>query len=355
MGRPASSDYWRRWRAEHPGVPGAGTRASSGAASGRLPLAEDAIAAGRRRARPGRYPSPARLGAGARRPPRPRGPPRPPLRRALPRRRQRAPAGSPRAAGPGGDEPPPGFARSAPGATTSRRCSRSAERWMARSRVCACRGCEAHTGACGWPTTNERRCDRCGRPGFANRFRRTPDHPVRRTVSLATAGEADGRGLGRAPRLDLPGLASRAACGPTRRARSRPSRAARPRWRAAAGSARRALRELQRAEGAESAATVSLRYAHCGDIRPGEYRHRDHASRTRRGATRASRPGPQARAGSRHLALDPSVGARRAGPERSERAPSARRPRDPARWCSARWPTYWSAVAPALREGHRRR
>ena len=52
---------------------------------------------------------------------------------------------------------------------------------MARSRVCACRGCEHHTGACGWPTTNERRCDRCGRPGFANRFRRTPDHPIRRT------------------------------------------------------------------------------------------------------------------------------------------------------------------------------
>ena len=56
---------------------------------------------------------------------------------------------------------------------------------MARTRVCACRGCEHHTGACGWPTTNERRCDRCGRPGFANRFRRTPDHPVRRTSSGA--------------------------------------------------------------------------------------------------------------------------------------------------------------------------
>jgi hypothetical protein len=52
---------------------------------------------------------------------------------------------------------------------------------MFRSRVCACRGCAAHSGSCGWPTTNERRCDRCGRPGFANRFRRTPDHPVRRT------------------------------------------------------------------------------------------------------------------------------------------------------------------------------
>jgi len=52
---------------------------------------------------------------------------------------------------------------------------------MVRSRVCACRGCTAHPSYCGWPTTNERRCDRCGRPGFANRFRRTPDHPVRRT------------------------------------------------------------------------------------------------------------------------------------------------------------------------------
>ena len=52
---------------------------------------------------------------------------------------------------------------------------------MARSRVCACRGCEAHAGTCGWPTTNERRCDRCGRPGFANHFGRTPDHPARRT------------------------------------------------------------------------------------------------------------------------------------------------------------------------------
>ena len=127
---------------------------------------------------------------------------------------------------------------------------------MARSRVCACRGCEPHTGACGWPTTNERRCDRCGRPGFANRFRRTPDHPVRRTQRLAPAGEADGRGPRRGPRLALPGLASRAAPGATRRARGRPSGAARPRWRAAAGAARRPLRELQRAQGVEPAAAV---------------------------------------------------------------------------------------------------
>ena len=128
---------------------------------------------------------------------------------------------------------------------------------MARSRVCACRGCEAHTGTCGWPTTNERRCDRCGRPGFANRFRRTPDHPDPTDVGLATTGEADGRGTRRGPRLALPRLASRAARGATRRARGRPSGAARPRWRAAAGAARRALRELQRAQGAESAAAVS--------------------------------------------------------------------------------------------------
>ena len=126
-----------------------------------------------------------------------------------------------------------------------------------RSRVCACRGCETHTGSCGWPTTNERRCDRCGRPGFANRFRRTPDHPVRRTSAVATAGEADGRGLGRASRLDLSGLASPAAPGATRRARGRPSGAARPRWRAAAGSAGRPLLELQRAQGPEPAAAVS--------------------------------------------------------------------------------------------------
>ena len=76
-------------------------------------------------------------------------------------------------------------------------------------------------------------------------------------LGLATAGEADGRGLGRAPRLDLPGLASPAAPGATRRARGRPSRAARPRWRAAAGSAGRPLLELQRAEGPEPAAALS--------------------------------------------------------------------------------------------------
>jgi len=52
--------------------------------------------------------------------------------------------------------------------------------WIA-ARVCACHDCEAHAGACSWPTTNERRSQRCGRPRFANRFRRTPDHPVQQT------------------------------------------------------------------------------------------------------------------------------------------------------------------------------
>ena len=101
--------------------------------------------------------------------------------------------------------------------------------WMARSRVCACRGCERHTGACGWPTTNERRCDRCGRPGFANRFRRTPDHPVRRTSAWRRLAKRTVEAHVARPRLALPGLASRAAPGPTRRARGRPSGAARPR------------------------------------------------------------------------------------------------------------------------------
>ena len=127
---------------------------------------------------------------------------------------------------------------------------------MARSRVCACRGCEHHTGACGWPTTNERRCDRCGRPGFANRFRADSRPPDPADVGLATAGEADGRGPCRPPWLALSGLAPRAARRATRRARGRPSGAARPRWRATAGKARRPLRELQRAQGIESAAAV---------------------------------------------------------------------------------------------------
>ena len=46
MGRPASPDYWRRWRAAHPGYRDAGAGASSGTATGRLPLAEDADAHG---------------------------------------------------------------------------------------------------------------------------------------------------------------------------------------------------------------------------------------------------------------------------------------------------------------------
>ena len=76
-------------------------------------------------------------------------------------------------------------------------------------------------------------------------------------VSLATAGEADGRGPRRGPRLDLSGLASRATPGATGRTGGGPSRAARPRRRAATGAARRALRELQRAQGPEPAAKVT--------------------------------------------------------------------------------------------------
>ena len=101
MGRPASSDYWRHWRAAHPGVPGAGTGASPGETSGRLSLAEEPSSKGRSRADPGRDPSAPDLGAGARRRPRPRGPPRPPLRRALPRRRRRDRPRSTGAPGPG--------------------------------------------------------------------------------------------------------------------------------------------------------------------------------------------------------------------------------------------------------------
>ena len=126
-----------------------------------------------------------------------------------------------------------------------------------RSRVCACRGCEHHAGACGWPTTNERRCDRCGRPGFANRFRRTPDHPIRRTSAWRRLAKRTVEAHVAVHGWQLSRLASRAAPGATRRARGRPSGAARPRWRAAAGAARRPLRELQRAEGVEPAAAVS--------------------------------------------------------------------------------------------------
>ena len=75
-------------------------------------------------------------------------------------------------------------------------------------------------------------------------------------IGLATTGEADGRGACRGPGLALSGLAPRAASGPTRRARGRPSGAAGPRWRAAAGTAGGALLGLQRAEGVEPAAAV---------------------------------------------------------------------------------------------------
>ena len=73
---------------------------------------------------------------------------------------------------------------------------------------------------------------------------------------MAAPGEADGRGPRGGPRLALPGLASRTASGAARRARGRPSGAARPRGRAAASTARCPLRELQRAQGPEPAAAL---------------------------------------------------------------------------------------------------
>ena len=80
------------------------------------------------------------------------------------------------------------------------------------------------------------------------------------------------------------GLASRGAPGPTRRAHGRPSGAARPRWRAAAGAARCALRELQRAQGVEPAAAVMGRpwVVRCAILR------RQRAARTGRLLTRKS-------------------------------------------------------------------
>jgi hypothetical protein len=84
---------------------------------------------------------------------------------------------------------------------------------MARSSVCACWGCEHLAGACGWQTTNERRCDRCGRPGFANPIRRTPDHPVRRTSAWRRLAKRTVEDWVAPQRLDLSGLAPRAAPG----------------------------------------------------------------------------------------------------------------------------------------------
>ena len=142
-------------------------------------------------------------------------------------------------------------------------------RWMAPSRICACRGCETHTGACGWPTTNERRCDRCGRPGFANRFRRTPDHPVRRTWAWRRLAKRTVEDWVARHGWTCPGWHRAAAPGEARRARGRPSRAARPRWRAAAARARRPLLELQRPQGSESAAAVTSKIAARGQERDG--------------------------------------------------------------------------------------
>ena len=250
MGRPASSDYWRRWRAAHPGVPGAGAGARPGEATGRATARRRRRRARvDRRAGPGRGPSAAGLGAG-------RWPRTSSARTAgSASPTSSTPTSSARSSWRGSSgrtrsrEPPPGCGRSAPGATTSRRCSRSAERWMARSRVCACRGCETHTGACGWPTTNERRCDRCGRPGFANRFRRTPDHPVRRT-----SRPGDGWRSGRS----------------------------RTGWRATAGPARAGIERRTRCDPASSRPTIRCRSSSV-------------ASRCRRGLASSARAATRAR------------------------------------------------------------
>ena len=258
MGRPAAPDYWRRWRAAHPAY--RERERERGQARRRAGYRSPKTRRARVVAEPVAVaPHPllawAQELAGR---PRPRGPSRPPLRRALPRRRRREVLlGTARATGPGRTSHRLAADTSAPGATTSRRCSRSAERWMARSRVCACRGCERHTGACGWPTTNERRCDRCGRPGFANRFRRTPDHPVRRTSAWRRLAKRTVEAWVARHGWSCPGWHRAAASGAARRARGRPSGAARPRRRAAACAARRPLRELQRAQGVESAAAVT--------------------------------------------------------------------------------------------------
>jgi hypothetical protein len=94
-------------------------------------------------------------------------------------------------------------------------------------------------------------------PGLRQPLRADARPPDQAHEPLAPTGEADGRGLGGSSRLELPGRASGTAPGATRRARGRPSGAARPRWRTAARSAGRAVLELQRAKGVESAAALS--------------------------------------------------------------------------------------------------
>ena len=258
MGRPASPDYWRHWRAAHPAYRDrererarARRRAGYRSPKSRRPrvVAEPVAVA--------IHPLltwAQELAAG----PRPRGPPRPPLRRALSRRRQRDRPRSSGAAGPG---------RTSHRLAAARALLAPPRRAAARGRLS--RGWLAHGSA----------------PVGAARPTPAPVAGPRRTSAAATAAAArasrtasaarptirsGGRSAWRRlakrtveawvarPRLDLPGLASRGAPGATRRARGRPSRAARPRWRAAAGSAGRPLLELQRAEGAEPAAALSL-------------------------------------------------------------------------------------------------
>ena len=222
MGRPASPDYWRQWRAAHPAYRERERERARATTTGRLPLAEDTATAGRSSSPSSVAATSAPdLGAGARRGPRPRGPPCPPLRRALPRRRRRDPPRPARAPGP--RRPSHGLA---------------AERTLlAPPPRAAARGCLMVDGSL-------TRLRLSGLRAPHRRLRlahdeRAPLRPLRSPglrqplpaharpsgaadVGLATAGEADGRGPRRGPRLDAvrAGIASRTRCDP---ASSRPT------------------------------------------------------------------------------------------------------------------------------------
>jgi hypothetical protein len=122
----------------------------------------------------------------------------------------------------------------------SPRGSRPTRGWHCSSTACAGPACKRQVGVDG----------RLPLPGADA----CPFDPA--NVGLETPGEADGRGLGGAARLDLSRLAIPGARRATGRPSSRPSRAARPRWRAAARGGGCPLLELQRAEGAERAAAL---------------------------------------------------------------------------------------------------
>ena len=238
MGRPASPDYWWQWRAAHPAYAGAGRREVG---TCRRPAP--------RRARAASAPD---VGTGPRHGPRPRGWPSAPVGRAL--RSWLAPPPGLRAATLVALAPPPrAIARGRlmvdgslprlclPGLRAPRRRLRLAHDERASLRPL-------------WPTRLRQPL-----PAHAR-----PSDPA--DERLATPREADGRGARRPVRLALPRLAPRAALGPTRRAHGRPSGGARPRWRAAARSARRAVLDLQRAQGLEPAAAVRQRHPHAADV-----------------------------------------------------------------------------------------